>query len=71
MSFAIFERSSGQYCPVFFGLLVFILFPINLNMTRLSSTFAVAEGLVDVIAHLDNEAMVFSRSTHWVSQNQK
>ena len=40
---------------VFFDLVAFILFPNGLNVTRLSSTFAVVERLVDVMAHLDNE----------------
>jgi hypothetical protein len=41
--------------PVFLGLVAFIPFPNGLNVTRLSSTFAVGERLVDVMAHLDNE----------------
>jgi hypothetical protein len=38
--------------PVFFGLLALIQSPNGLNMTRLSSTFAVVEGLIEAMAHL-------------------
>jgi hypothetical protein len=49
--------------PVFFGLLALIPFPNSLNMTRLSSTFAVVEGMVDVMAHLNNESAIGSRES--------
>ncbi len=48
-------RSVWAIVSVFFGLVAFIPFPNGLNVTRLSSTFAVVERLVDVMAHLDNE----------------
>jgi hypothetical protein len=50
------RRSIWAMMSVFFGLLALIPFPNVLNVTRLSSTFVVVEGLVDVMAHLDDEA---------------
>jgi hypothetical protein len=47
--------------PVFFGLLALVPFPNSLNVTRLRSTFAVIEGLIDVTAHIDDEAEEDSR----------
>jgi hypothetical protein len=41
---------------VFFGFLALIPFSNVLNVARLSSAFVIVEGLVDVIAHFDNEA---------------
>jgi serine/threonine protein kinase len=49
-------RGIWAIMPVCFGLHALIPFSNALNVTRLSSTFAVVEGVVDVITHLNNEA---------------